>query len=78
MTAPTAAAVGARLDQVQLQLRQALAELAELERHAPGQVAAVVAALVGHLRSWRPESVSPLGLLAPPTEPIRDPRGDVP
>lgn len=51
-----------------------MAELAELERYAPGEVAAVAAMLVAHLRSWRPESVAPLGTLGPPTEAIRDPR----
>ena len=56
-------------------LRNGLAELAELDRYAPDEVAAVVGSLVAHLRSSRPESVSPLGILPPPTEAIRDPRG---
>lgn len=55
-------------------IRYGLAELAKLERSAPAAVARIVGLLVAHLRSWRPESVTPLGDLGPPTEPIRDPR----
>lgn len=57
-------------------LRFGLAELAEVERDAPAEVASVVAIIVAHLRSWHPEAVSPLGALGPPTEAIRDPRGE--
>ena len=67
--------IARRLARATADLRHALAELAALDRYAPDEVAAVVAALVAHLRSWRPESVAPLGTLGPPTEAIRDPRG---
>lgn len=67
--------IARRLDRATRDLRHALAELANLDRYAPGEVAAVVASLVAHLRSWRPESVAALGTLGPPTEAIRDPRG---
>lgn len=66
--------VGRRLERAAAELRHGLAELAELERVAPQEVAAVAAALVAHLRSWRPEAVAPLGTLPPPTDRIRDPR----
>lgn len=48
-----------------------------LEEHGkthPGEVDGIVAQTVAHLRSWRPESVSPLGTLPRPEQPIRDPR----
>ena len=67
--------VAARLDRATAYLQHSLAELGELERYAPGQVAAIVASVVAHLRSWRPESVAPLGTLGPPSAAIRDPRG---
>lgn len=67
--------IARRLARATADLRHGLAELAALDRYAPDEVAAVVAALVAHVRSWRPESVAPLGTLGPPTEPIRDPRG---
>lgn len=67
--------IARRFERATADLRMALAELAALDRYAPDEVAAVVAALVAHLRSWRPESVAPLGTLGPPTEAIRDPRG---
>lgn len=51
-----------------------LEELRELAKTAPQDAEAIVCALVSHLRAWRPESVAPLGVLPPPTEPIRDPR----
>ncbi len=51
-------------------------DLRELERDHPAEVEAIVCSLVAHLRSWRPESVSPLGVLPPPGEVIRDPRGE--
>lgn len=54
--------------------RSAFADLAELEKTAPGDVDALVSGIVQHLRAWRPESVAPLSDLAEPTEPIRDPR----
>lgn len=52
-----------------------LEDLKEHERQHPSEVEAIVSWLVSHLRSWRPESVSPLGTLAAPGEVIRDPRG---
>lgn len=67
--------IARRLDRATRDLQHALAELADVDRYAPGEVAAVVASLVAHLRSWRPEAVAPLGTLGPPTEAIRDPRG---
>lgn len=36
---------------------------------------AIYTALVADLRSRRPEEMSPLGVLPPPTSPIVDPRG---
>lgn len=54
-------------------LRQVLRDLRELERDQPAAVGRVLELLLADLRSWHPESVSPLGL-GPPTEPIRDPR----
>ncbi len=51
-----------------------LEALREHERQQPHEVAAIVAHLVAHLRAWHPESVSPLGVLGPPTERIADPR----
>ena len=53
-------------------LRSALATLDTLE---PAEQAAIVGAIVGDLRARRPVAVAPLGVLGPPTEPIRDPRG---
>ncbi len=57
-------------------LAAALIDLRELERDHPAEVEAIVCTLVAHLRSWRPESVSPLGTLPAPGEVIRDPRGE--
>ena len=51
-----------------------LESLRELDRQHPDEVEAIVCSLVAHLRSWRPESVTPLGTLPPPTEAVRDPR----
>lgn len=51
-----------------------LDDLREHERDNPAEVAAIVAALVGHLRSWRPECVVSLGQLPKPEAPIVDPR----
>lgn len=58
-------------------LAQLLAEVGELARTEPAAADRLVSALIGHLMSWRPESVSPLGQLPAPTDPgaIRDPRG---
>lgn len=56
------------------QLRQALQGLRELERDHPAAVQLIIGLLVAHLRAWHPEAVTPLGILGPPTEPIRDPR----
>ncbi len=74
--APPTAVTAARFDRVREKLRAATAELVELDKVAPAEVASIVGSLVAHLRSWRPESVSPLGTLPPPTDPeaIRDPR----
>lgn len=55
-------------------IRVGLAGLRENERGEPAAVRRVVDLLVADLRSWHPESVTPLGVLGPPTEPIRDPR----
>lgn len=55
-------------------LRTVFTQLAELDK-APGDVDAIMGALVAHARAFRPESVSPLGTLPPPTEPNTDPRG---
>lgn len=57
--------------------RQVFAQLEALEKNAPAEVDQIVAVMVAHLRSWRPETVSPLGALGPPTEEIRDPRDEV-
>lgn len=51
-----------------------LEDLRELERQQPSEVDAIVSHLVAHLRSWRPESVTPLGVLPRPEERIADPR----
>lgn len=51
-----------------------LEDLRELDRQDPAEVDAIVSHLVAHLRSWKPESVTPLGTLPAPTERIRDPR----
>lgn len=50
-----------------------LVELAKIEPH---DVDEILAMIIGHLRAWRPVSVAPLGSLGPPTERIRDPRGE--
>ena len=55
-------------------LRQVLRDLRELERDDPAGVDRVRELLLCDLRSWHPESVTPLGSLGPPTEAIRDPR----
>jgi hypothetical protein len=51
-----------------------LEDLREHDRQHPAEADAIVLSLVAHLRAWRPESVSPLGTLPPPTERIVDPR----
>lgn len=52
-----------------------LHDLREHEKTQPAEADAIICSLVAHLRAWRPEAVSPLGTLPPPTENIRDPRG---
>jgi len=49
---------------------------AALETLDPADVDEVVLAVVGHLRQLRPEQFGCMSRLPPPTEPIRDPRGD--
>lgn len=49
-------------------------EMAELEKTAPADVDVLVSVMIGHLRSWRPVSVAPLGVLPEPDEPPVDPR----
>lgn len=51
-----------------------LEDLRDHERQHPAEVESIVCSLVAHLRSWRPESVSPLGTLPSPEAPIVDPR----
>ncbi len=51
-----------------------LEDLRELERDHPSEVEAIVSHLIAHVRSWKPESVSPMGTLPRPEQPIRDPR----
>lgn len=51
--------------------RSALATLDGLD---PAEQSAIVGSLVADLRARRPIAVAPLGVLGPPTEPIRDPR----
>jgi hypothetical protein len=53
-------------------LRSTFAALAELEKTAPADVDAIVITTIAHLLAWRPESVTPLGVLPPPTEPVAD------
>lgn len=54
-------------------LREILVDLDEHQKVDINEVDDIVIALVAHLRSWRPESVSPLGTLPPPDR-IVDPR----
>jgi hypothetical protein len=56
-------------------LRQAFEALRELDKTQPAEVDQLIAAMVYHLRSWRPVAVAPLGVLPEPGEPVRDPRG---
>jgi len=44
------------------------------ESCTPREADAIYIALVAHIRARRPDSVAPLGELAPPTELVRDPR----
>lgn len=46
------------------------------ESLTPAEADQVYTAIVSHVRARRPESVSPLGTLPPPGEPVRDPRGE--
>jgi hypothetical protein len=68
-------------------LKRAATEIIETIRHAlvrmdaeldPAERDLVLSAIVGHLRSRDPVSVSPLSTLAGPTEPASDPRGSRP
>ena len=43
-------------------LRGAFAELAELEKDAPGDVRAISQVIVGHIRSWKPQALLPMTL----------------
>lgn len=54
-------------------VRVVFESLAALDKVAPEEVDAIVAGMVAHLRAWRPESVSPLGTLPPPTGPTSPP-----
>ena len=38
-------------------MRTAFAELAELERSAPGDVQAISQVIVAHVRSWKPQAL---------------------
>lgn len=66
----------ARCERATESVRFGLAEWMEIEPHMPAEIARLVGATIATIRSWRPESVSPLGALGPPTEIIRDPRGE--
>lgn len=55
-------------------LRAELEAMREHEKTAPEEVEALVISLVSHLRSWKPESVMPLGTLPEPGEAVQDPR----
>lgn len=61
-------------DSIARRLAALLEDMREHERNQPAETEAIVGSLVSHLRSWRPESVSPLGVLPAPEMPIRDPR----
>ena len=63
-----------RGDNLGRRLAALLEDLRDHERQHPAEVEAIAIHLVAHLRSWKPESVTPLGVLGPPTEAIRDPR----
>src|SRR5207244_476680 len=54
--------------------RHVFTQLAELDKTAPADVDAIVTSVVAHLRAWRPESVTPLGVLPEPENQVRDPR----
>jgi hypothetical protein len=55
--------------------RSIFQRLEHLSKVSPGEADRFMAMVIAHLRAFRPEAVSPLGALGPPTEPIRDPRG---
>lgn len=57
--------------------RSLFEDLVELDKTEPHDVDAIVAAIVSHLRSWRPVAVAPLGTLPAPSDPaaLADPRG---
>ena len=61
-------------DSLARRLAALLEDMRELEPADPEGVDAIAVALIAHLRAWRPESVSPLNTLPPPTEAIKDPR----
>ena len=63
-----------RYQQIAQRFAADLEDLRELDRDSPAEADAIVCMLVAHLRAWRPEAVSPLGTLPPPTERIVDPR----
>lgn len=52
------------------------AALAAIDGLDPAEQSAIVGSLVADLRARRPMSVAPLSALPPPSEPIRDPRGE--
>ncbi len=56
-------------------IRAAFGVLDELRADHPAEVARVYEQVIAHVRSSVPASM-PLGDLGPPTEPIRDPRGE--
>ena len=49
------------IDRAAEYLRRGLAELAELERLQPAEVARVLEAVIAHVRSWKPEAITPMG-----------------
>lgn len=50
------------------------ATFARLDKLEPHEREEIIRNIVATVRAYAPESVSPLGVLPPPTEPIRDPR----
>jgi hypothetical protein len=66
--------VSPRGHQIALRFLADFEDLREHEKTEPAEVEALVSHIVAHLRSWRPESVSPLGTLPAPEEPNVDPR----
>lgn len=51
-----------------------LEDLRDHEKQHGDEVEAIVCSIVAHLRSWKPESVTSLGVLPEPEAPITDPR----